>query len=317
MRSFILHIIFILIGFTGLSQKLSAHVSNEKILVGEQTTLTYRVTTSKSDSINFEPQRDEILSRLITSDALNKEGTAFEIIVAFEDTVVLKGSKQQWTGKYVVTAWDSGLFLLPGPNIIISDSTMTFDDLVIDCRLTAQKKGVDLYDIRENYAEIPGEPFDFVKFIKTNWWWILLILIALIGGFFYLKRRGVEEEEEVEKISLKKRTLIAIEALENEKMWERDKLKEHFIELSYILRSYLTARYGISFLERTTFQSKRILSDKGLEDDTIDVIIRILSRSDMVKFAKSKPDVVEILKISAMAKQIIAETSPLDIEDAD
>ena len=94
-------------------------------------------------------------------------------------------------------------------------------------------------------------------------------------------------------------------------------MKEHFVELSYILRSYLTSRYDISLLEKTTYETTVLLTRKGLEEETVDVIIRILSQSDMVKFAKSKPDVIAILRISALAKQVVAETSPLDFDNVE
>jgi len=37
----------------------------------------------------------------------------------------------------------------------------------------------------------------------------------------------------------------------------------------------------------------------------------------MVKFAKSSPDELSVLRISVLAKQIIAETSPIEFENVD
>ena len=110
---------------------------------------------------------------------------------------------------------------------------------------------------------------------------------------------------------------MAIDALEKEELWTKDKLKEHFIELSFILRSYLTSRYSISLLDKTTHETKLLLTKQGLNNETVDVIARILSQSDMVKFAKSKPELIAILRQSTLTKQIIAETSPLDFDNVD
>jgi RNA-binding protein YhbY len=104
--------------------------------------------------------------------------------------------------------------------------------------------------------------------------------------------------------------------LDNAKLWEKGKLKEHFVELSFILRSYLTSRYTVSLLEKTSFETKLILAKKGLNEGTIVAIARILSESDMVKFAKSEPELMAILKVSTLAKQIVAETSPLEFDNA-
>ena len=84
-----------------------------------------------------------------------------------------------------------------------------------------------------------------------------------------------------------------------------------------ILRMYLTSRYEISLLEKTTYETKLLLTQKGLNDETVEVIARILSESDMVKFAKSEPDVIAILRVSTLARQIVAETSPLEFDNVE
>ena len=315
MRQVGLYISFLTLGFFGHSQNLKTNSDKKSILIGEPFTITYRVKTVKGDSIFFQPKSGEIPSEITTSSTLRKEGTPFEIIDEFDDTTIVSKSSLLWLGTYVVTVWDSGEFVIPGPDIIIADSTFQFPELKVKASLVAPKKDIDIYDIHENYTDIPDEPFAIVPFLK-KWWWIILILLLILGYYLYKKRKPVEEEEQ-RHVSLKQRTLIAIEALEKEKMWERGKLKEHYVELSYILRSYLTRRYEISLLERTTSQTKLLLKENGLNDDTIDTIVQILNQSDMVKFAKSKPDLVAILRISTLAKQIVAETSPLEIEDAE
>ena len=176
--------------------------------------------------------------------------------------------------------------------------------------------GVDLYDIKENFADIPPKPFSIVDFLKSHWWWIALIVVGVIV-FILLKRRKREEPKEEKPLSLRQRTLFAIDALEKAKLWEKDRLKEHFVELSMILRMYLTSRYEISLLEKTTYETKLLLTQKGLNEETVEVIARILSESDMVKFAKSEPDVIAILRVSTLARQIVAETSPLEFDNVE
>ena len=144
---------------------------------------------------------------------------------------------------------------------------------------------------------------------------VVIITVAII--LFLRNRRENGYEEEVRPPSLKERTILAINSLDSAKLWERDQLKKHFVELSYILRSYLTSRYNISLLDKTSYQATILLTEKGLNKETVDVIARILSQSDMVKFAKSKPELIEILRISTLAKQIVVETSPLEFDNAE
>ncbi|GAB5416450.1 MAG: hypothetical protein Crog4KO_09630 [Crocinitomicaceae bacterium] len=308
---------------SAFGQKLNASISKGNAKIGEPLIITYTVKTDQKDAIVFHEKYDEIPMRSYGGGQLSSDGVSAEIIEMFEDSTARIQGGILWKGEYTVMIWDSGTFIIPGPDIFINDSTFTFDDLRIYCGFASKKSGVELYDIRENYADIPEEETGFWaglrslgRWAKNNWWAPILIVLALIGLIWFINRRRPPEPVKINKaMSLKERTLAAIDALENEKLWEQDKLKEHFIELSYILRSYLTARYDIALLEKTTFETKALLLRKGLNEDTVDTIIRILSHSDMVKFAKSKPDELSILKISTLARQIVAETSPLEFDN--
>ncbi len=308
----------ILISFIGFGQELNATISESVLYIGQPVTITYSVKAEKKDSLLFVPHKETIKARALSkTGALTTDGVDFEITDEFIDTFAVDGKRKHWVGQYVVTAWDSGMYILPGPTIIINDSAYQFQDLTIACMLVDPIDGVDLYDIKENFADIPPKPFSIVDFLKSNWWWLALIAIGIIV-FIVLKRKNREEPEEEEKpLSLRQRTLFAIDALEKAKLWEKNQLKEHFVELSMILRMYLTSRYEISLLEKTTYETKLLLTQKGLNDETVEVIARILSESDMVKFAKSEPDVIAILRVSILARQIVAETSPLEFDNVE
>lgn len=312
----LLSILFLgLISFT-FGQKLDASISKDRAKIGEPLTLKYKIKTDQKDTIVFHEKYDEIPMRTYGGGQLSGDGASAEILKMFEDSTAIIQGGQLWQGEYTIMIWDSGTFFIPGPQVFINDSTFTFDDIRVYCDFEAKKKGVDIYDIRENYAKLPEEENAFVRWTKNNWWIVLIIIAVLAGIIWFINRRKPPEPIKVVKaMSLKERTLAAIDALENERLWEQGKLKEHYIELSYILRSYLTSRYGISLLEKTTVQAKKLLLQKGLNEDTVETIARILSQSDMVKFAKSKPDEVSILKVSTLARQIIAETSPLEFDN--
>lgn len=314
----LIYICCMLISFVGFGQELNATISESVLYIGQPVTITYSVKTSKKDSLLFIPHKETIKARALSkTGALTTEGVDFEITDEFIDTFAIDGARKHWVGQYVVTAWDSGMYILPGPTIIINDSAYQFQDLTVACMLVDAIDGVDLYDIKENFADIPPKPFSIIDFLKTHWWWITLIILGIIV-FILLKRRKREEPEEEEKpLSLRQRTLFAIDALEKAKLWEKDRLKEHFVELSMILRLYLTSRYEISLLEKTTYETKLLLTQKGLNEETVEVIARILSESDMVKFAKSEPETIAILRVSTLARQIVAETSPLEFDNVE
>lgn len=318
-RSIYISLILFLTTSHSFSQELSANLDDKQLLIGESTVLTLKVKTDKSDSINYREQRKEIDAYLYSgSSIVNAKKVKFDVLQPFWDTTFLNQNEQVWLGKYTVTIWDSGTFVIPGQPISIDDSVYYFNDVKIYYNLVPKIKDVAFYDIKENFADIPEDGFTITAFLRKNWWWIAIILIGSVVYYFYRLNKKADVLGKPERsISLKDKTLIAIEALEKERLWEKDRLKEHFVELSYILRTYLTYRYDISLLEKTTYQAKILLLQKGLDEDTVNTIIRILSSSDLVKFAKSKPDALEILKVSTKAKQVVAETSPIELEDVE
>jgi cell division FtsZ-interacting protein ZapD len=107
-----------------------------------------------------------------------------------------------------------------------------------------------------------------------------------------------------------------VDALEKAELWKRDKLKEHFVELSYILRSYLTSRYDLNLLDKTTYETKLLLTAKNIDKEVIESILKVLNHSDMVKFAASKPGEEIVEKSFFMIRQLIVETSPIEYEHA-
>lgn len=312
----ILVIAFILSALSTFGQRLDEKLSSKDVLIGKPITLTYSVITGKNDTIRFSHESKEIKVRSRNNGTLSSKDGSIEIQTPFSENESIKNGKKIWQGTYEVVVWDSGRFIIPGPQIVIGDSNFYFDDLEVYCDFTKKKAGVDLYEIRENYSKIPPEE-NFALRILRKYWWILILLIGVIVliGYLIKKSKPAAPVRIKKAMSLKERTLAAIDALENEKLWEKNALKQHYIELSYILRSYLTARYDISILEKTTFETKALLLQKGLNEDTVDTVAMILSQSDMVKFAKSMPETVEILKISTLARQIVAETSPLEFDN--
>ncbi|MDG1333057.1 MAG: hypothetical protein P8P74_12060 [Crocinitomicaceae bacterium] len=315
-------LLFLCSTFNGWSQQLTEQISQDNILIGEPVSIKYIVKTKLTDTLAFTEKLDYIKGRFKDDGgSLSKKGAEFELVDVFRDTIISSGMNKKWIGEYIVTYWEDGEYIIPGPTISINDSTFRFDDLALEVSLVDQKEDVDLYEIRENFADVPDQPFSPMKFLKKNWWWIAIVIGAIIMGWLIARRRRwdreIESREDIRPMNLKDRTIKAIEALDASELYNKGKLKEHFVELSYILRSYLTARYNISLLDKTTEQTKIILTKQGLNDETVDTIARILSQSDMVKFAKSKPEVISILRQSTLVKQIIAETSPLDFDNVD
>lgn len=317
-------IVFLILTFSSWSQELSATLNHPRILIGEPVEYTLKVKLAPKTNLRFEPYQGFIPGKFQNSNSslTTTKKVELEIIGEFYDTLIKGKNEDTWIGKYTITCWDSGTVVLPEALILIGDSTFYFSEVRLNCDLTKAIKNQDIYDIKESFADVPEPETVFTKIIKTLWknaYWIFPLLILLVFVFIQLRRhkkalKGTKKEPE---ISLKDRTIIAIESLEKRKLWEENKLKLHYTELSYIMRSYLSSRYELNLLEKTTIETRLLLGQVGLHPETIETLMTLLNQSDMVKFAKSEPDEMTILKVSILAKQIVAETSPIEFESVE
>jgi hypothetical protein len=289
-------------------------ITRSELLIGEQTTIQYEFCVSNfSDSIYFQPKRPTITA--FKTEGLGKSRTNktvdLEIIGAFRDSIVY-GTPNKWIGKYTLTSWDTGFFEIPAPYLRWKDSTIQFQPIrlhVIAPTLIAGK------EIMESPIQFTDFKVDTWIWFKDNLGWIITCLALICSGLIYRKFRKKEKVVEViPEIPLKDKTLLAIESLEQARLWEKDQLKDHYVEISYILRSYLGVRFELNLLESTSFQTRVLLKMKGVNPDLIQTTLDILEQADLVKFAKLVPKEIEILKVLALAKQVVIETSPLEFD---
>lgn len=308
--------IFLILSTTSFPQELSAYLNHDRVKMGEPVELKLVVKLAENSKISFEPYDKEIPAFVKKEESqVNQNRISVEITREFKDTTKRIGNKMNWEGSYSLIAWDTGKIVLPAQKITIDDSTFLFNEVVLT--VTSKTIGIqdELFDIEEGFADIPDQ-LTFFQLLKEYWYITTGVTLLLGAAIFLIIRRKRRKPEKIQKImSLKDRTLFAINALDKQKMWQDGQLKQHYTELSHIMRSYLSSRYNLNLLERTTFETRTLLSQAGLPSDTVDTFMTILKQSDMVKFANSTTDELNIMKVSMMAKQIVAETSPLEIEN--
>lgn len=304
----------LLISSSAMGQKLSTQVHPKTVKIGEPFTLTLDVKELYDGSISFDPQQQALNAYSVEETSNIKNATiSVELIEEFKDSLYSKGKSHYWQGVYHCIVWDTGKIQIPAIPIIINDSTYYFNNIYVQVKGSDIGVKDELFDIQEGFVDVP-EPLTLWTFLKRYWYFIvggILILIVLIR---YLTK-GKKEVAKPQKVtSLKDRTLFALDSLEKQRLWENDLLKKHYSELSHILRSYLSSRYEINLLERTTFETKQLLDKTPLSRETIAGLMQILSHADMVKFAQSKTDELTIMKDVVFAQQLVVETSPLEIE---
>jgi hypothetical protein len=309
MRKFLFILVISISSFCFSQTKVE--LKKQFLKIGEQTELIYQIRyEEKQGQLSFIPHQNSIPCIVVKNSSLNAEKTIdLEILKPFKDSIFKEKNSLIWTGTYTVTAWDTGNFVIPTTSISTQDSVYSFSEVKFEVISPKLEEGKEIFDIKEQFIEVPETYFSW---FTTNWYWFLLLLIFILA-FLYFKRKNKKGQIPEKIMSLKEKSLLVLDALEKAKMWEKEQTKEHYIELSFILRSYLSAQYTLNLLEKTSFEASLLLEKKPLEKDTIQVIKTLLDYSDLVKFAKSHPNEYEILKNIAQVRQIIVETSPIEI----
>jgi hypothetical protein len=128
-------------------------------------------------------------------------------------------------------------------------------------------------------------------------WLVVLTLLLLAAGAYLIWRfettKKSRDGESRHQEPARPPEVVARERLAalQQSAWLADgEMKPFYIELTDILRRYLEGRFRISAIDRTTHELMRELKNSVVKRQDQAVIRDVLEESDMVKFAKSKPE---------------------------
>lgn len=91
----------------------------------------------------------------------------------------------------------------------------------------------------------------------------------------------------------------------------QSRFKEHYTLASDCLRGYVEKAFGVAALESTTAELRYALKQTPLTPDLIRGLLDILSESDLVKFAKFRPDLQDATAVIIQAVAFVEATKPI------
>ena len=309
-----LNIILLVIGFQSFGQSLDVRISDSEIRVGDIFELNYIISNSEKFPVTMNTG-DVFPAELLTSDTIEDKSIPTVEILAFSDSLVTINEMSQVIRSYQLIVWDSCALSLIGFDYSILDSIVRFPPVYVNVSYYDSKEGIELIDIVERF-HIWNKANKGNKSESDSTWLITVLIIifaALLGLFFLIRRIKRKKLHESQK-SLEEATLDQIKSLQKEELWRNGLLKEHFVRFSHLLRSYLTSRYGISFLDKTTKQSILLLDSLSIDETLKDKILQLLKNSDLVKFADSNIEDRTILVLFDDLKSIVIQTTPKNEE---
>ena len=284
-KDFFKLLILFLFSISSFSQVTSS-VDTTNIKIGEQITFNIQVETDSANIVVF-PQA--------------KEFSPLEVLESYPvDTTKIESNKLKLIKKYGLTQFDSGTYYIPKQKINIAFNSFTTDSVKVEVnnvKVNTTKQG--LYDIK---------PLIQVEKPKSNWLKYLLIilgiliLVAFLLYWFIWRPKPLTEEEKIALLPPYDRAKLALKKLDESHYLENHQIKEYYSELTFAIRKYLDEKVYDKALESTTDElvtRLNLMKDGNqfdLSNETIKNIESILKRADLVKFAKSTPD-VELAKM--------------------
>jgi hypothetical protein len=287
------------------AQTKRVYWAEDSVRIGDKAQLTILVK-NKPTKFDYNPISDIFICDVThKGETLWKPGGELEI-ESFRDTTYTQKGIKYWKGVYTLIAWDSAKYRLPELWMTWKDSTFSF-------RAPNLYVGFVKKKVKEGIEEIPIEPEeDYWRLLKKYWWVLVVIAAGITIGILWNKRRKIKKSEE---LSLRERTLLAIKQLRKKEDWLHGKTKAHYVAFSSVLKMYLSSRYELSLMERTTQETITLLKLKGLDFNMIRRIEVLLREADMVKFAKTELDQLHIQSSLFRLDEIVTELSPLEIPE--
>ncbi|MCF6278857.1 MAG: hypothetical protein L3J14_00755 [Flavobacteriaceae bacterium] len=298
---FMFTMLFFFFGFSYAQNPVEMVVDTTNIRIGEQ--IEYKIIVDKQENVLF--------PKLIL-DSLKKVEVVKELKIDTTETKYIK--------KYLLTSFDSGRYMIPKQKVLINNKKHLIDSLFIDVATvkvdTLKQK---LYEIKS----IKNQPIIFDDY--KNYLWIglaILALILLLIWYFFIrnKKEKIPLEERIPPYEL---AMQRLGELDKKQLWQHDKVKQYYVELTDIVRSYIERELKIPALESTTDELIESITDfkkigsLDLPKQTIKNLQKLLQEADLVKFAKFKPVKEDIEGHRVDTENIINNLKPKQTEKED
>jgi len=303
--------ILLLLALTGnvFSQKViaTAKLDSNKIFIGDQVKLKIQISYPAKTIISWPDIKDTLTKHIEVVqkskiDTLNKDVKNF----------ILNQS-------YTITSFDSGSFYIPQISFKYKNpgDTGYFEALTDSLLLNVNTIAVDTTKAIKDIKGPLSVPWTFMEILPYLIGIVLLAAIIWFVIYYIRKRRRGEALIDFSKPKLPphEEALKALEALRNKKLWQNNKVKEYYTELTEIIRIYIERRFGIIAMEMTTDEIAASFKTIDITDPLKIKLNELLILADLVKFAKAHPLPNEHDICLDNAFEFVKETKPADVPE--
>jgi hypothetical protein len=226
----------------------------------------------------------------------------------------------RWTWQGTVAAFETGSLEVPAISVRVTgpdgDRVVRTVPVPVTIRsvLTGGREDTDLADLKPVASLEP----EFGPFLAAAL--IVLGLLLLSGAGWWLHRRFGDRLSRVEmpadpfqRMPPHVWAYAQLQQLLEKRLGEDGRIDLFYEELSRVLKLYLSGRYRIDLMERTTVEAMPLLSQAGVAREPVFSTRTLLETCDQVKFAGELPDGQARREAVERAYRIVDATKPAEV----
>lgn len=173
----------------------------------------------------------------------------------------------------------------------------------------------DLVDMR-GIKDIRREPALWTDYLPWALAIAALILLVLLASWLIRRAQHKKKQAALSRmVELPAHELAwkKLDVLAKKQLWDKGLVKEYCAELTFIAREYLEKRYAVPALESTSEEIREHLLKTDFPENLRAGLQELLTKADLVKFAKATPPETFHEEAMTYARKMILETKPLPI----
>lgn len=278
-----------------------AELDTTYMMIGDQQHLRFLMKSDQPLTVRFPLLKDTVVGGV-------------EIIAGPErDSVREKDGKWLFRESYVITAFDSGVYVIPSYAITVENgdynNVLRTEPLAFAVNTYKVDEQQGNYDIVSPYQT----PLNFAEILPWLLWIAGGLLVAALAVWYIIRRKKNKPLFAAEKKVYVPPYVIAmkeLERLKGEKLWQAGKVKEYYTRLTDTVRQYVADELQIPAMEQTSFETVQALERNTLVDARdVERVSGMLQAADFVKFAKSTPLPEENMKNLEIAYDFLQHTN--------
>lgn len=287
-RNSIFYSVFLLLaalaaGYNGFAQneaKVTSRTDANKIMIGDQLRLFIEV------------QHDNTKSRVqwaYIPDTFNH----LEVIEKGRIDTVKKGDIVTYKQRLLVTGFDSGMYMIPALVFpVIPNNGTSYTVQTDSFALLVQTVAVDTskgFKGIKGIMEVKSTWMDYIWLIAGGILFILLIVFVILYFVRNKKAPAPVIVPQGPKETLQEKAIRMLREVEQQELWQKDKVKEYYTQLTDVLRLYIEERFRTPAMELTTDELLYSARKHKEMHAQMELLSNILYTADLAKFAKAQP----------------------------